>query len=432
MLFQSQVPALIDKLGMEFYNAVNQARKTETAKRLNFYHDLQLERLEEQLNELFSEPEKMVELSLNIVKKIINNLAQVYQQPPKRTLEGTEKDQKVYADILERSAFDSKVKQAQRYTKLLKTIFLRPVWRNSSIQLDILTGNILDVVTGESPEQLEKVLITDYGTSGKIEDIQYSLWTPEQWQRLDHRGFVIDEQPNPYNVLPFVPCFDFPPLNSFWLPGLEDLISIQESLNIKLTDLMYLIQQQSFGVGYMKGGEGGSLNVDPGSLVQLPDNGEIGFVSQQAKISDVVAALNQLIKWSALSNGLSAASMSTEVQKQSGVSKQMDSKELHEMRTDDVALWRGYEKQLFNFILIVHNTHSKDKFSDKAALTIDFADPTKQAVSAKEQAEADDLKIAQGILSPVDILMRENPDITDRETALAALIQIRDEIQSLN
>jgi len=204
-------------MGMEFYNAANQARKTECAKRINFFHDAQLERLSEQLDELFSDPSSMVQVSLNIVKKIISNLSMVYSQPPKRTLKGTEKDQQIYADILERSAFDSKMKQAQRYTKLLKTILLRPVWRNDSIALDILTGNILDVVTGESPELLEKVLITDYGTSGKIEDIQYSLWTPEQWQRLDYRGFVIDEAENPYRVLPFVACFDFPPLNSFWV-----------------------------------------------------------------------------------------------------------------------------------------------------------------------------------------------------------------------
>jgi hypothetical protein len=63
MLFQSSVFAIFDKMGMALYNSATQARKTETAKRLNFYHDAQLERLEEQLNQLFSEPESMVRLS---------------------------------------------------------------------------------------------------------------------------------------------------------------------------------------------------------------------------------------------------------------------------------------------------------------------------------------------------------------------------------
>ena len=121
MLFQSQVPQLFSKMGMQFYNQANQTRKQETAKRLNFFHDSQLERLEEQLNQLFSDPASMVKVSLNIVKKVINNLSQTYKEPPIRTLDASEKNQKIYAEILEQSAFDVKMKQASRYVKLLIT-----------------------------------------------------------------------------------------------------------------------------------------------------------------------------------------------------------------------------------------------------------------------------------------------------------------------
>jgi len=86
MLFISQVQQLFEKMEMGLYSTATQTRKTETAKRLNFFHDGQLERLEEQLNELFSEPESMIKVTLNIVKKIINNLAQTYREAPVRTL----------------------------------------------------------------------------------------------------------------------------------------------------------------------------------------------------------------------------------------------------------------------------------------------------------------------------------------------------------
>jgi Phage portal protein, SPP1 Gp6-like len=433
MLFQSQVPQVLNKMGMTLYNSANQARKVETAKRLNFYHDEQLERLNEQLAELFSEPDKMVKLELNIIKKIINNLAQVYREPPTRTLEnGGETNQKLYAEILEGCSFDVKLKQASRYAKLLKTILIKVVWRNEKIDLDILTGNLLDVQTASSPEQLERVLITDYGQSEKPEDVEYSLWTAETWQRLNWKGDILEEAENPYKVLPFIPVFDYmPPSSAFWLPGGSDIISLQEAINIKLTDLIYLIQQQSFGVGYIKGSQtGGSLRTDPGSLVELPENGEIGFKSQQAKIDEVVNAIDKLIKWGAVSNGLSAASMSTDVQKQSGVSKAWDNKELSEMRLDDLALWRSYEKQLFNLMRVVWNVHSKKKLSEKAILKIDFAELTAK-LDGKTQAESDDLKIAQGVLSPVDIAMRENPDFESRENALAHLLQIKEEQKQL-
>ena len=75
MLFQSQVPELFNKMEMSFYTTSNQTRKAETAKRLNFFHDSQIERLEEQLSQLFSESESMVKVTLNIIKKVINNLS---------------------------------------------------------------------------------------------------------------------------------------------------------------------------------------------------------------------------------------------------------------------------------------------------------------------------------------------------------------------
>jgi hypothetical protein len=412
------------------------ARKQETAKRLNFYHGMQLERLEEQMVGLFSEPEKMVKTYLNITRKVVNNLAQIYRTPPVRTIEGTERDQGTFNELADTCALDVKMKQASRYCKLLKTILLRPVWRNNKIDLDILTGNILDVQTGDSPEMLEAVLVTDYGQSDKVEDVTYRLWTPETWQKLDYRGHVIKSDRNPYEIIPFLPVFDYPPVSSsFWLPGNDDLTALQEAINLKLTDLTYLISQQSFGVGFIKGSTGGSqLRVDPGCLVELPENGEIGFRSQEAKITEVLEAIQKLVTWTCVANGLSAAHMSTDPQIQSGVSKAWDSKELNEMRADDAALWRSYEKGLFNLMRLVWNVHNPaQKLSDAAFLKIDFADSEKQVLSVKDQAQADDLQMAQGVISPVDIALRDNPDFQgDREKALAHLLTIKQELNELN
>ena len=50
---------------------------------------------------------------------------------------------------------DIKLKMAIPNTNLLKTILLQPVWRSGHVDMDILTGNILDVETGETPEDLK-------------------------------------------------------------------------------------------------------------------------------------------------------------------------------------------------------------------------------------------------------------------------------------
>jgi hypothetical protein len=195
-------------------------------------------------------------------------------------------------------------------------------------------------------------------------------------------------------------------------------------------DLLYLLANQSFGVGYLKGsqGSGASLRVDPGSLVELDEDGEIGFASQKARIIEVVHAIDKLVKWACVANGLSAGSMSTESSdRMSGEAKRVDRTELHELRLDDVALWRGYERQLFDLIKTVWNVHNpRKKFSEKATLKIDFADPT-PPVDPKLQAESDDMRLTQGVISPVDIIMQMNPDLKDRESALAHLLKLRQE-----
>jgi hypothetical protein len=436
MLFTSMVPQVFEQMKVDAYSLANTARKRETAKRLDFYFSEQLEYLEAQLAELFSDPSSMVRCHLNLVRKIINQLAQVYRTPPARTIEGgSDKDKTIYKEIMEQCQIDTRMKVASRFAKLLKTILLRPVWRNNRLDLDILTGDFVDVITGDTPEQLLEVLITDYGPSGKIEDVTFSHWTAESWRRLDHNGNILEQAENPYGVLPFLPVFDYPPTGStFWLPGGSDLFSIAEAVNLKLTDLLHLLAQQSFGVGFIKGSSGGAnLRVDPGTMIELPENGEIGFRSQEAQIGEVVNAIDKLVKWACVSQGLSAASMSTDLSdRQSGYAKTIDLLEMSESRQDDLPLWRNYEKQLFQLMRVVWNTHNPTKkLSDSCTLAIDFSDP-RPAASPKEQAEAWDMQLAMGVISPVDVCMSLNADFQTREDALAHLLKLKEETQALN
>ncbi len=434
MLFNSTLPIVFTRMNLQADSQANRARKEEAAKRLAYFHDDQLTYLEEKLNQLFSDPSSMVKVCLNVVRKVIVNLAKVYAEAPVRTVEGTDQDKALFAEIVEGMALDVRLRLASQYTKLLQTIILRPVWRKDRLDLDVLTGNILDVETGDTPEELLQVLITDFGQSDKVEEVTYSLWTPESWTKMDYRGRELESAPNPYQTLPFLPVFSFlPPSASFWLPGGDDLISQQEAVNLKLTDLLYLMACQSYGVGWIRGGQGGgSLKVDPGSLVELPENGELGFAHQQARLEEMVLAIDKLIKWACVSHGLSAASMSTDPQEASGLSKLVDTRELAEMRAEDVALWRSYEKRLFSLIRTVWNAHNPTKkLSESATIKVDFADP-RPVVDPKVQAEAWEKLLGFGVISQVDIALERNPDLKSREEALAYLLQVQEESRELN
>lgn len=427
------IPAVFDEMNAASYGAANTLRKQEALKRLDLYHDDQADYVFEALEQLFSDPSAMLQTHLNIVRKIINQLAMTYKAPPTRIIEGAGQDQERYNLMAEQCDLDVKLRQASRYLKLLKNVLIRPVWRNGAMALDVLTPNVIDVACDLSPEDLTDVLLTNYPTSGKLDEIEFSHWTAEFWRRLDYQGYTLEEEDNPYKILPFVSCFDYPPRDDFWLTGGQDLISLQISVNVKIVDLLHLLQMQAFGVGWIKGAPGGGqLKVDPGSLVELPEDGELGFASQKARISEMVSAIDKLVKWAVVSQGLSAASMSTDLtDRQSGTAKQLDQLEMNESRLEDTATWRKIEKELFAVMVAVWNYHNpRKKISTSAKLSTDFADPRPEA-DPKAQAEADDLRLGQGTLSPVDIIMRENPDIRTREDALAHLAKIREETRSL-
>lgn len=435
MLWGSTVPQTMKSIMQQAQHAGTNARKADAIKRIDYYRSEQDQYTLDRIAQWAAEPEKLTPLQINIVRKVINTLAMVYFKAAKRMI-STDADQKLFDEIARHAALDVVLKQASKYTKLLKTILLRPVWRNGQIEVDILTGDIVEVETGDSPRDLKKVLIIHYPASGKADETTFSLWTPELFQRLDWRGHVIEEEPNPYGVLPFVPCWDSLPIDDFWIQGGGDLVSAQDAINEKLTDLMHVIRWQAFSLGYLKTDSHGpqgvfsynSLTIGPGKFVSLPAHkeAEIGFVTPQAAIQETWDVITGIIQQTAIANGLSAHSLTAQPVSESGVSKIVSNLELLERRQDDLELWRRYEQNLFELIKTVWNVHSPSrKFNSGSTLTVDFAE-MRQASEENEQNEKWETLIENGQASPVDWAIARNPDLS-RDEAKELLRQVKEE-----
>jgi len=428
-MIESQAETLVKSAFQSATRMANTERKRNAAKRLDFYHDFQTEYIREQLAAHFSKPEKLTPCFVNITKKVINRLAMVYVEDCKRTVEhGNQRDVDIFAEIERSSWLGAKFKLANRYSKLLGMVLLRPVWRQNTIDLDVMTPDILDITTGDSPEDLRSILVTHYPDSGRNDETTYSLWTADEFKRLDYRGNVLEALPNIYGQIPFIPCWSRVPTDSVWTPGGDDLVAVQEAFNEKLTDLLYVLRMQGFGVGFTKGMKSEMGTVDPGTFFNLPENGELGFAKSGAPITETIEALDYLLKQVAVTNGLSAASLSTETSEESGIARIVSNQELEEMRRDDCELFRSYERRLFRLIRVVWNIHNPGrKISEKAELVVDFHDQ-RGVIDPAKQAEQWDRLLAMGVLSPVDILMERNPDLS-RDEAKARLVEIQDELQ---
>jgi hypothetical protein len=436
MLFDSIVAQVVGKTFSDAVAKANQERKAEALRRLEYYLDGQLEYLQTQLDKVFADSSKILPVFINVTKKIINNTARVYAYPPKReVVNGTTRDAEIFTEMLGTTALPRKLKTASRYCKLLKTILLRPVWRDGKMDIDILTPDILDVLYGDTPEQLLAVLITLYPQSGKTDEITYSYWTPEEYKKLDYMGNAIEAQPNPYGLLPFIPCWDRVPTSEFWIQSGDDLSNIQDAINLRLTDLCYVLQQEGYGQPVLTGMDQtkgqSDMYVGVGRIMVLPKDANFTFQSTNAPIDQILASIKFLISQAAISNGLSAHLLVDEPSEQSGISKIVSNEEMAEARADDIDLWRDYEHSLFNVMKAVWNYHEPGrKISDAAVLKIDFADPLPE-VNPVDQANTWKILYDMTVISQVDIVMAQNPDITSREDALAFLLQVEQERNTL-
>jgi len=431
MFFESTTAKTVEKSFQTYLDQATQARKIQAEKLIDFFHGKQLDDLKRDLFQYSGNVDQLKPVCINIVKKINNRLAQVYNKPATRSVDGTAQEKDIFEQIQIQAKYNIKMKQASRYAKLVKTVLVRVLYRNGKIALDILTPDIVDVETGSSPDNLKAVIITHYPASGKVKETQYHRWTADTFQILNYKGQVISSEPNEYGILPFVAVHDTCPVDEFFQPIPEDLASLQESINLKISDLLHTIGFQSHGQPVSKGlPDKQEIKIGPNQAISLPADtrdkkSDFKFADTNAKILEVVEAIQALINWAYISHGLPASSITSDAKEASGIAKQVDNFELEELRQDDQDLFRIYEQDLFRIVRAVNNHHSPRKLSDNCTLKTDFSE-IKPPVAEKGQLEAWQILQDMGLISVVDIAMKKNPDLT-REDAEALILQVQED-----
>ena len=418
MIFQNESQTAFLKLVQS-----SAARKAEAEKRLNYYYDRQSDELARIVAQRWSNPADFRLFIINIVKKVIDKRAMIYRTPPARVFEGWSQDQ---GDALYRSmAADTTMKKANRMVRLCRTSLLRVGWNGSGPTLSVLTPNILDVVAPD-PESPEKIVVTHKGSRADL--TEYSIWTATGYERVDFKGRALPlrdnpEGVNPYGVIPFVPLFDRAPDDEFFLPGGDDLIESQDAVNVALVNLWRAIELQSHGQAWAKGLDPSeAIKSGPDRTIIVPTDGSFGYAQPNTPISSVLEGIEFVIRQVAVTNDLPPEIFDLNRKSLSGSAKLQESRDIVEVRQDDVELWRVYETRLFQVLKAVVNTHQPGTIPVDARLRIDFGEPI-ETLNEGQRLENAQRRVAMGIWSPVDALMHDNSDIKTREEAAAILEQ---------
>lgn len=430
MLFDPISQQIIDHSMLHAVDDPNE-RKIRAAELIDAYQGRQLKALQSDLIRYTGNYEKIKPVCINIIRKIIDRLASIYRLPAKRTIEGRPEDQELFNEISRNARLNVKLKQVSRLTKLVKTCLVKVSFRSGNIALDVITPELTDIEVGQAPDDIKAVTLAIY----KPNDTTYHKWTTQTFQILNRKREVIHTEPNIYGLIPFVVLHDEPPLDSPFVDIPEDLFSFQTSINRALADLLNMISMSSHGQAVSKGlPPGAAVEVGVNSVVALPADEQnkktdFKFEDSHAKITETIEAIEKLIHFALMSYGIPISSFAGRVES-SGVAKQVDSQELDEARQNDIEAFREYEQQIFTLIKTVHNTHSEKRFSENATLSTDFAE-LKPSINQVDQLEAWKMELELGLTSPVEIIMKKNPDL-DRDHALAALHQIKLDNQSFS
>ena len=438
----SPTEQILARLKMELSYAANRIRQEKAQRLIDYYNGEQLEHLDDVLTKQFKDPTSLkMQLAVdNLTQFVADETSRVFDSPAKLSSDD-KSGQKLLDTILADGLFSSVLKTAEVYTSLTGITALHPWWDdvNQKLRTRIIPSSVLFVAQNrEDPTAPDAVIyIREWrNTITAIPRIEYIHWDVDYCFIFDYMGVYYPPGPsnpdgiNPYGIIPFAFFRDQVPIGEFFQDIDEVLLTAQENLNVLLTSANQLAKYQCFSQPVIKGWdkEKGPISVDPTMPIYFPPSlrdeqpGSFEFVTPASKIGDILHQASDLATRICVRRGISMAALKDGSSTMSGYALKLANSKLDRRRVDSIPLARFCLLQWWEICKVIWNTHNpNDKVNLQAQLKIDFVEPTYSEDPAKA-LDMDLKKIIAGLTSPIEILMRENPEL-DGEAAKAKFEQ---------
>jgi len=434
-------------------------RNQDIEKRLNIYHDNYKQIIETEVNNQFTEEtrdaiKQMVDDSLNVLKRVINEISVVYHEDATRKAliqktDGTQEEDQVYKDLLSNIPTDLVMELTNRYTNLLNESIIYIVPRNGHIEYDIITPDQVHIRQDEKdPRKIEAIMFTRTWTDTfddiKIEKVYWD--TNGNHRTYDENDKLIEDFGNPYidpndkekTILPFVIFHkNYNPYTVFDETSGSDLVSSAIQIGVLSTYLNYLLKMNSFKQLAVIGIETKNVPMkyilDPSYPIVIPDSdGDIKTVDYETAFNLFWNIIVEKIGVIANANGLSMENFKLTLSAQSGVALRIKNLGLEKVIKEQVKHYRVSEKELFEKTRIINNKQFDQKINEDAEFMIDFKELQYPEVP-EEIRKQWIFDIAMGSKNILQYLMEVNPDIQDLEKAkevLLANVEVNDQVKA--
>lgn len=423
---------------MRLRTKLDTERRTEMGERKNILKDNIRQIILAQLAQMFTPQtyEDMrfyVDATNNLMRRVIREISAVYTQDPERTI--TPKSaQKRYEELTQ---LNMKMARANYLLNGMNDIILQVTTMGGVIDLNILTPDMVTVFENkDNPTVLDAILIEDayYNAEAQLER-QWIYWSPV-------RHFILDKdfkmRPvlgnvamlNPYaeqNILqnafyPFVPVHASDRENSFWdrYTG-RDLVDATKLVAIQSTFRNFMVPMQFKQLSVKMQGVDERQGTTKSNQIKSPldiltTNGDATVLDWQSNLTQIGEQIQNQIFAIASNYGISAENFKLTAQAVSGFARKIAKERLDEIREEQIKVWRQAEEQLFEAVKWASIIYGITPIPESAKFSIDFSEP-KDLEDPQIELEVKKQKIELGVISLLDIVKEENPDVKTDDQA---------------
>src|SRR6056297_1699105 len=447
----------------------NRGRKTTSYEASEIYNDRIKQYVVEELREQFSEHtvrEMPVVSSVNICKRIVNQLACIYSDAPMRDFTELSEEQievmnKVYDDMMA----NKKLNLANKLFKNHDQCLLQILPKNGKLIMRAIKPHQYVAIPDDNDvESFEAIIISGYNNyyelkesadepvpatgretnhaqmaenykearaldAMEIKNKVYTVYTKEFMYRMNEEGEILGEvMDNPlrdFDMLPFVEISAEKEFE-YWVRTDYPFAKFTREFNAAMSSVQQVVKMQGFAVGVLKGPQGllmESITVGPNIILKLPVDPNAGidtdfnYVNPGSDINGSIAYLEVLLTTFLSSNGIDpkTVTMSGEGQTyNSGIERLLSMIEKVSASREDFDTFEKVEQRVHKLIcawltVLDNSENLDDKYKignipEDCEVKVDFARP-ELVKSEAEELEIVERQIALGVSSPIKAIM---------------------------
>ena len=383
----------------------NQKRNKNYRKHLDYYSGTSTEQY---INGYFS-GDAFAEIPpsmTNFTRKFINKISRIYSLGAKRNIGGATSR---YEELIPTK--NVRMKHSERMTRLLGTIANRVYWMDG--KFDYRPIYYFEAYFDENPFIPSAIIYPLLNNTSDLSDatnLQWEYWDNEKYGIMNEDGEMMDEQENPYGIIPFAFTHREDQVDSFFVEGASDVVSCNEQVNIALTEMNLGMRFNMFGQPWVTGlrADQSMLRAGSNTILDMGEDGAYNITSPSGNIQEAIDNIKFQIELVASNNHLWIQWAESGGEVPSGISLMIKDMERKEDYYDDIALWRLYEEQFYGVERVIARYNGIELPEE---FGVDFEE-IDYPMTVQDQILKDNFDIQNNLITRAKIMVRENKDLT--------------------